>query len=72
MKQETERCKAAVKAAKSGENVAVISGGDAGVYGLAGLLLELLDENEREQVFIIPGITSATGCASNIRSSTYP
>ncbi len=64
MKQEAERCKAAVEAAKSGSIVTVISGGDAGVYGLAGLVLELLNVSEREQVFIIPGVTSATACAA--------
>ena len=64
MRQEVERCSAAIKEARNGSSVSIISGGDAGVYGLAGLVLELLEENERENVHIIPGVTSATACAS--------
>lgn len=64
MRKEVERCSAAIKEARKGHIVSIISGGDAGVYGLAGLVLELLDEDERESVQIIPGVTSATACAS--------
>lgn len=64
MRQEVERCRAAIIEAEKGSTVSIISGGDAGVYGLAGLLLELLEEDEREHVRIIPGVTSATACAS--------
>ena len=41
MTREVLRCKAAVEAAKQGKTVAVVSSGDAGVYGMASLLLEL-------------------------------
>ncbi|MDA3810806.1 MAG: precorrin-3B C(17)-methyltransferase [Spirochaetaceae bacterium] len=64
MMQEVERCEAAVEKARNGFSVSVICGGDAGVYGLAGLVLELLDHDERETVQVIPGVTSATACAS--------
>jgi len=64
MRQEAERCRAAIAEARKGFRVCVISGGDAGVYGLAGLVLELLEEEERESVRVIPGVTSATACAS--------
>jgi precorrin-3B C17-methyltransferase len=40
MKQEIDRCKKAIEIAKTGKDVAVISSGDAGVYGMAGLILE--------------------------------
>ena len=43
MTREVLRCKAAVEAAKQGKTVAVVSSGDAGVYGMAGLLLELCE-----------------------------
>lgn len=41
MKQEVKRCEAALKRAVSGEKVAVVSSGDAGIYGMAGLILEI-------------------------------
>jgi precorrin-3B C17-methyltransferase len=64
MRQEVERCSAAIEAARKGSSVCIISGGDAGVYGLAGLVLELLSESEQSAVTVIPGVTSATACAS--------
>jgi len=66
MMQEVERCQAAVDRAVSGENVAVVSSGDPGIYGMAGLVLELvarLPEKERPGVRIIPGV-SAVGSAA--------
>lgn len=41
MKKEIERCEKAMEAAMQGRTVAVISSGDAGIYGMAGLILEL-------------------------------
>jgi precorrin-3B C17-methyltransferase len=64
MRQEVERCTAAIEEARKGHSVSIISGGDAGVYGLAGLVLELLTEDELDSVDVIPGVTSATACAS--------
>ena len=46
MRQEIDRCKRAVEIAKEGKNVAVISSGDAGIYGMAGLILELTAKEE--------------------------
>ncbi len=42
MMQEVDRCKMAVESAASGKNTVVVSSGDAGVYGMAGLVLELV------------------------------
>ena len=42
MTQEIERCKKAVELAMSGRTVAVISGGDPGIYAMAGLVFEIL------------------------------
>ncbi|MBQ7736334.1 MAG: precorrin-3B C(17)-methyltransferase [Oscillospiraceae bacterium] len=58
MRREVDRCKMAIDAAMEGKSVAMISSGDAGVYGMAGLILELaagLDLN----VTVIPGVTAA-------------
>ena len=61
MKQEIDRVKKAVEISKTGKTVAVISSGDAGVYGMAGLVLEL---SENEDVRIISGVTASTAAAA--------
>ncbi len=62
MMKEIDRCKEVLKYAKEGKDVALISSGDAGVYGMAGIMLELADKEV--EVEVIPGIT-----ASNVASS---
>lgn len=66
MRQEVERCTRALETVLEGETVAVVSSGDAGVYGMAGLLLELTQEERFSsvEVEIIPGITAALSCAA--------
>ena len=44
MRKEVERCQAAIDYALSGRNVALISSGDAGIYGMAGLVLDICRE----------------------------
>ena len=61
MKQEIDRVKKAIEISKTGKSVAVISSGDAGVYGMAGLVLEL---SEGEEVRIISGVTASTAAAA--------
>ena len=58
MTHEVERCRAARDAALAGKTVALVSSGDAGVYGMAGLLLEVCGDSPIE-IEIIPGITAA-------------
>ncbi|MCK5422045.1 MAG: cobalt-precorrin-3B C(17)-methyltransferase, partial [Deltaproteobacteria bacterium] len=43
MSQEVERCNRAIEETRKGKNVALISSGDTGVYGMAGLALEIID-----------------------------
>lgn len=67
MRGEVERCRRAVEMAVSGRRVAVVSSGDAGVYGMAGLLLELLDAEYQDAALdfeVIPGITAASTAAA--------
>lgn len=65
MRQEIDRCRQAVEIAKSGKKVAVISSGDAGIYGMAGLILELTSkEIEKIEVKVIPGVTASIGAAA--------
>ena len=65
MKGEIERCKVAIDMVKNGKDTAIISTGDAGLYGMAGPILELAEEIEVE---IIPGITSAFSAAAELGS----
>ncbi len=69
MTEEVSRAQEAVKQAEQGKNVAVISSGDAGVYGMAGLVYEVLIEKGWQkdtgvEVEIIPGISAINSCAS--------
>lgn len=64
MRGETERCKRAVELALSGQNVSVISSGDAGVYGMAGLVYELCGAHPEIEIEVVPGITAACSGAA--------
>lgn len=63
MKKEVERCEQVLEIAKSGKDVALISSGDAGIYGMAGIMLEVA-QRENYDVEIIPGVTSVLAGAS--------
>ncbi|RBN38655.1 precorrin-3B C(17)-methyltransferase, partial [Priestia megaterium] len=69
MTEEVSRAQEAVKQAEAGKTVAVISSGDAGVYGMAGLVYEVLIEKgwKKEtgvEMEVIPGISAINSCAS--------
>ncbi|NLB22861.1 MAG: precorrin-3B C(17)-methyltransferase [Clostridium sp.] len=64
MRSEIERCEQAVELAKQGKQVAVVSSGDAGIYGMATLLYELLAEETEIDLEVIPGITAANAAAA--------
>lgn len=59
MKGEVARCNKAIEKAVEGNVVSVISSGDAGVYGMASIVLELAQEYPSLEIEIIPGITAA-------------
>lgn len=71
MMQEVQRCREAIRLARAGESVAMVSGGDSGIYGMAGLILELAEMDARENpelpridVQVIPGISAVQAAAS--------
>lgn len=64
MRQEEERCRMALEAAAEGKRVSVVCSGDAGVYGMAGLLMELGAEFPQVEVRAVPGITAALSGAA--------
>lgn len=64
MTKEVDRCILAFEEAKKGKNVAMICSGDAGVYGMSGLMLEIGSGYPEIGVEVIPGVTAATGGAA--------
>jgi len=67
MGEEVERAKVAVKKALENKKVAVISGGDSGIYGMAGPVLEVAEkEGVNIPIEIVPGVTAATAVAAKL------
>lgn len=67
MMQETERCRAALQRAAQGAVVALVSSGDPGVYGMAGLALEMAAaEGFVVPIEIVPGISAANSAAARL------
>lgn len=67
MRREVERCTRAVEEAEKGKKVAMVSSGDAGIYGMAGITLQIVQERNSDiEVEVIPGITAATAAASSL------
>ncbi len=66
MTHEVERCARAVELANAGKIVAVVSSGDAGIYGMAGLVFELLaaSGDDNMKVEVIPGVPAFVAAAS--------
>ncbi len=67
MTKETDRCLAAVRKADAGHTVALVSSGDSGIYGMAGLAVELANrEGKSFPIEIVPGITAAGAVAARL------
>jgi len=67
MGKEVERAKIAVSKAIEGYRVAMVSSGDPGVYGMAGIVLEVVALEKADlPVEIVPGVTAATAAASKL------
>ena len=73
MTQEVERARQCIDLAKSGKVVSLVSSGDPGIYGMAGLIYETLAEagwNPKDglQVEVVPGVSALNSCASIVGS----
>ena len=67
MRQEIQRAQLAIDEAQKNFNVAVISSGDAGIYGMAGLLIEMvmnLPENLQPKIEIAAGVSALNSAAA--------
>ena len=69
MTEEIGRARAAIERAREGATVSLISSGDAGVYGMAGLVFQVLKEmgwkrGDSPELRLVPGMTALNSCAS--------
>ena len=64
MTQEIGRCRAALERARSGRTTALVCSGDAGVYGMAGPVLELAPQFPEVEIQVVPGVTAALAGAA--------
>lgn len=67
MRREIERCQLAIELAEEGKAVVLVSSGDPGIYGMAGILLEVKDEKKSQvEVEVLPGITAVSAAAASL------
>lgn len=65
MMQEIDRCRHALELADQGKRVALVCGGDPGIYAMAGLVFELAQATDSTvPIDIIPGIAALNSCAA--------
>lgn len=65
MRKEIDRCTKALECAEEGNIVSLISSGDSGVYGMAGIMLEIAEKkNSSIEIEIVPGVTAANSAAA--------
>jgi len=68
MGKEVERARRCIELAET-KKVAMISGGDPGIYGMAGIVIEIIKrDNSTVDYEVIPGVTAATAAASKTGS----
>ena len=67
MRKEIDRCRIAIKNAESGKYTVIVSSGDPGIYGMAGLVLELMIKEgiiDKVDIEIIPGVPALCAASS--------
>ncbi|MDO5861347.1 MAG: precorrin-3B C(17)-methyltransferase [Thermoplasmata archaeon] len=65
MMKEVERCRSAIEDAMTGKDVAMVSSGDSGIYGMAGIIYQLAEEMGADiEIDTVPGMTAASTAAS--------
>lgn len=67
MMQEVQRCNMAFDEAEKGAVVTMISGGDPGIYAMAGLIYEIAAERDSDvQIHVVPGLAALNSCAARL------
>ena len=65
MMQEVKRCRMAVEEAMKDQTVAMVSSGDSGIYGMAGIIYQVAEEMRADiEIETVPGVTAASAAAS--------
>ena len=64
MKKEVDRCRQALALADQGKTVSLICSGDAGVYGMSGLVYQLQEEYPHVRIQVVAGVTAALAGAA--------
>lgn len=64
MMKEVERCELALQSANEGKDTAMVCSGDSGVYGMAGIVLELAVKYPEVEIIVVPGVTAALSGAA--------
>lgn len=67
MMQEVDRCRKALEMAEAGHEIALVCGGDPGIYAMAGLVFEVAAEkNSSAAIDVIPGLAALNSCAARL------
>jgi len=67
MMKEVDRCRKALDLAAEGKTVALVSGGDPGIYAMAGLVFEMAKEQSVDvEIEVIAGIAALNACAARL------
>jgi precorrin-3B C17-methyltransferase len=67
MMQEVDRCVKAFELAESGKRVVMVSGGDPGIYAMAGLIYEIAVEKQSAiPITVVPGLAAVNSCAARL------
>ncbi len=67
MMKEVERCRKCLELAAGGKKVALVSGGDPGIYAMAGLVYEMAKDLDCDCIIeVVPGIAAVNGCAARL------
>ncbi len=68
MTKELDRCRKALEQASKGKIVAIVSGGDPGIYAMAGLVFELMnsDNSLNVEVEVVPGVSALNAVAAKL------
>ena len=66
MGDEIERAEIAIQKSREGKNVAIISSGDPGVFGMGNVVFQLVGKYSDIEVEVVPGVTAATFAASKL------
>ena len=67
MMKEVDRCRKALALASEGKTVALVSGGDPGIYAMAGLVFELArEQGDFVEIEVIAGLAALNACAARL------